>query len=221
MKKRNFVFVLFVVAFIICFVCFFIMNKNKQPKPNDKNISKSNELSLLKKKVSLDDINKDETVLILEVYNGFTGQRSSEMAFNKNKHYKFVSYNELEGATDACVLRICDETLRDKRIPYGREQLDVSDDVLSQLINVNKYNVVKGHTDAIDSGTLMFYSVCGSGKNRTKNLIKIEYDERIPTGCEMVDKVCDSMKKSYHDYCQNIIQKNEKLKKNRERKHSK
>jgi len=159
-----------------------------------------NSVTYLKEKVTIDNINSDETVLIMTFQNHSERDQDEILIINKNKQAKYldlslgvVPINKYKVITEAKLLSYCDKILQDKKIAYEKEKLEISNEMLNNIININYYNLGEIKYHSCDFGQRIYYSVCGSGKKRQLIRMKVDGDGKAQCDNRKINKLCNDI----------------------------
>ena len=189
MKRKWIALVVLIISFLfaVCLLAVLLVHK----KNNDESVSYT------KKQVSLENIKSDETVLAMRYQNDAWGHVDQVLVINKNKQLKFIDLSNEKMAnkiiTRKDLLHFFDEKLHDKDIAFKKEQLTISNEMLSEIININDYKLEQAVCSGADRGEYAFYSVCGSGSNRNVVVMKIEGDRELKCNNKKINSLCDAI----------------------------
>lgn len=114
--------------------------------------------------ISLGSIKEDETVLALHYINFAWGYQEFLLVADKSGRYKCVDFDEGEGPEEN-LLACMDACMGDGDIPYQKRTMELSRNLLEKVISTEDFELEKTG-EAYDAGSLSYYSVYGSGKDR-------------------------------------------------------
>lgn len=149
-------------------------------------------VSRVKKTVYLNSINSNETVLAVRYKNDAWTHTDNLMVVNKRKQCKLIDLSH-ENVTDSKLLNYMDKKLRDDSIEYMLDKVTISEKLMSEVINIDDYNLKKEKSGSVDQGNYYCYSVCGSGANRKLVLMKIRGDRNAHCNVRKFDSICDNL----------------------------
>lgn len=149
-------------------------------------------VSRVKKTVYLNSINSNETVLAIRYKNDAWAHTDNLMVVNKRKQCKLIDLSH-ENVTDSKLLNYMDKKLRDASIEYMLDKVTISEKLMSEVINIDDYNLKKENSGSVDQGNYYCYSVCGSGANRKLVLMKIRGDRNAHCNVRKFDSICDNL----------------------------
>lgn len=149
-------------------------------------------VSRVKKTVYLNSINSNETVLAIRYKNDAWAHTDNLMVVNKRKQCKLIDLSH-ENVTDSKLLNYMDKKLRDASIEYMLDKVTISEKLMSEVINIDDYNLKKEKSGSVDQGNYYCYSVCGSGANRKLVLMKIRGDRNAHCNVRKFDSICGNL----------------------------
>ena len=150
-------------------------------------------VSYMKEEVSLDNIKPNETVLVMELVS-FTSYCHEHyiLIINKNKQVKYVDFPKGKEPKEL-LLNDYDAILKDKKIAFAKQKLEISNEMLSKIININNYKLKTQKRLRMDWGSSTYYSVCGSGKNRKMVIMKETGNTKSQGKNQKINKLCDDI----------------------------
>ncbi|MDY2789794.1 MAG: hypothetical protein SOT70_03270 [Lachnospiraceae bacterium] len=149
-------------------------------------------VSRVKKTVYLNSINSNETVFAIRYKNDAWTHTDNLMVVNKRKQCKLIDLSH-ENITNSKLLNYMDNKLQDDSIEYMLDKVNISEKLMSEVINIDDYNLKKENHGSVDQGNYYCYSVCGSGANRKLVLMKMKGDRNAHCNVRKFDSICDNL----------------------------